>query len=841
MNFHCCDEIRRNAVLGLPINGIDWLEVLDRDLPNDNVHRQRTLFLHMLKPPVGLSAANVRIEGGDRIQPVRVEWAEPGVPPPADLTSDEATLLAARPDADRILVVRTDSTGDRSRYVLRLVRSMLDDHAPEGVDPALSEIEFSFKVECESDFDCAPGKDCPPPARETPAINYLARDYASFRRLLLDRMSRHLPGLRQRSAADPTVMVAELLAYVGDHLSYQQDAIATEAYLGTARQRISIRRHATLVDYPMHEGCNARAWVHLEAGASDIVLPQSAVRFLTRVEGADPHLLPTSPAAERALRLTEAVFEPMHATVLRSAHNEIPFHTWGDRRCCLPVGSTRATLAKHLDQLLPGDFLLLEEVMGPGTGHAGDADPSHRQVVRLVEVRCQDPADPTQPMLDPVTGTPVTLVRWAEEDALRFPLCVSSLADGDPGVYLDKVSVARGNLVLVDHGATNTGEALGKVPLARLAHGSSSEDPCARPALAEVPARFRPRLAKRPLTHACPVSFAPEATARQLVDTRVEQALPAARLQDGDGNEWRPLRNLLKSDPGARAFVAEIDDAGHARCRFGDGHNGLAPPSGTEFSADYRVGNGSRGNVGAESIRHAVTSVAGILAVRNPLAARGGVDPETIEQVRRRAPEAFRTQQRAVTEADYAEVATRLTGVDNAAATLRWTGSWHTMSVTADRRGGEPMTADFNHSLHRHLDTFRMAGHDLNFHEPVYVALEIALHVCVRPDHFRSDVRRALDELFSARRLRDGRLGLFHPDNFSFGQTVYLSRLYAAAHDIPGVQSLKVTTFRRQGSKDSVALEDGRLVLDRLEIVRFDNNPNHPERGVLSLELHGGK
>ena len=45
--------------------------------------------------------------------------------------------------------------------------------------------------------------------------------------------------------------------------------------------------------------------------------------------------------------------------------------------------------------------------------------------------------------------------------------------------------------------------------------------------------------------------------------------------------------------------------------------------------------------------------------VRNPLPAQGGVEPETIEDVRQRAPAAFRTQERAVTEADYAEVTQR--------------------------------------------------------------------------------------------------------------------------------------------------------------------------------------
>ena len=44
-------------------------------------------------------------------------------------------------------------------------------------------------------------------------------------------------------------MLVEALAYTADQLSYQQDAVATEAYLGTARRRVSIRRHARLMDY----------------------------------------------------------------------------------------------------------------------------------------------------------------------------------------------------------------------------------------------------------------------------------------------------------------------------------------------------------------------------------------------------------------------------------------------------------------------------------------------------------------------------------------------------------------------------------------------------------------
>ena len=70
--------------------------------------------------------------------------------------------------------------------------------------------------------------------------------------------------------------------------------------------------------------------------------------------------------------------------------------------------------------------------------------------------------------------------------------------------------------------------------------------------------------------------------------------------------------------------------------------------------------------------------------MRNPLPAAGGVDPEAEADVRRNAPQAFRTQERAVTPEDYAAVSERYDGVSRAAATLRWTGSWYTVFVTVD-------------------------------------------------------------------------------------------------------------------------------------------------------------
>jgi hypothetical protein len=172
---------------------------------------------------------------------------------------------------------------------------------------------------------------------------------------------------------------------------------------------------------------------------------------------------------------------------------------------------------------------------------------------------------------------------------------------------------------------------------------------------------------------------------------------------------------------------------------------------------------------------------------------------------------------------------------------MRWTGSWHTMFVTVDRTGGAPLDATLRTGLTNYLDRFRMAGHDVDFEEPVRVSLQLSLHVCVAPGYFRADVKQGLLDLFSAGLRRDGTRGQFHPDNFSFGDIVYLSPLLAAARAIPGVSSVAAKTFGRQNDDDPLPLEDGRLKLGPREIARLDNDPNFPEHGVLTLELHGGK
>jgi hypothetical protein len=525
----------------------------------------------------------------------------------------------------------------------------------------------------------------------------------------------------------------------------------------------------------------------------------------------------------RAGNAGAVVFETLAPVKLHESHNRIPFYTWSDRECCLPAGATAATLEGLVPDLHPVDskdaersLLLFEEVLGPQTGEEADADPRHRHVVRLTRVK---------PDKDPLTGKDVVEIGWDAADALPFPLCLSAKTDDKHGAKpIDGVSVARGNLVPADHGFTVAKEGLGTVP----------ED---RP--------FRPLLERGPLTHAVslPKDFG-KGPASLLGLYRPDEAAPSVHLRSG-AEDWHPLRDLLGSDKFERAFVAEVEEDGRARLRFGDDESGRAPAIAAAFEATYRVGNGRAGNVGADSLLQVAFDPAlaqGILKVRNPLPAAGGVEPESLEEARQYAPQAFRRQQRAVTEADYAEVAERHSEVQRAAATFRWTGSWYTVFLTVDRLGGRKVDPAFEDRLRAHMEPFRMAGYDLEVDGPRFVPLELGLAVCVKPDHFRSQVKAALLERFGNRTLPDGRRGFFHPDEWTFGQPVYLSRIYAAASEVEGVESVQVVTFKRLGRPEKPEEKDaGVLAIGRLEIALLDNDPNFQENGRLELSMGGGK
>jgi hypothetical protein len=856
----CHNDIRREDVRrNRQLNGLDYLEV-DPD--------QLTLLVYFLgKAPVELDKRNVLIEGGRRIRDIGIE--------------DVTVYHFERVELDDYMAVTVDRPGDFSTYTLHVVeQNEQGEWQPHSAfDPRYDRVDFSFKVDCPSDLDCKSVAICPPEVREEPEINYLAKDYASFRQLILDRLALVMPDWKERHVPDIGIALVEVLAYVGDHLSYYQDAVATEAYLDTARKRISVRRHARLVDYPVHEGCNARAWVCVETD-SDLTLAPGDTFFITgfneTLQAADNVL--SEDDLRRIPSSLYEVFEPMTQQEIRlhRDHSELNFYTWGNKACCLPRGTTHATLigelagdtqpkkppckpgnepgpgeepstrqkVKDVDEAVPklhlkrGDVLIFEEVIGPETGHPGDADPKHRHAVRLIMVEAG---------IDPLNSQSLVEITWAEEDALPFPLCLSSLGPTPECETIENISVAWGNVILVDHGQT-TEEDLGSVPEKETVKCCRGEGAPADTMV--IPGYYWPQLQHVPLTFS--QYLAPGTPASNTLMQDVQQALPQILLdgvpaRTGDTN-WVPRPDLLGSSRDDQHFVAEMETDGRAHLRFGDDESGERPDAGMTFHATYRVGNGLTGNVGAEAISHMVlrkTRLSGIsLEVRNPLPAQGGTAPEPVAEVKLYAPHRFRKDlQRAITAVDYATIVERefKDMVQRAAAKLRWTGSWYEVLVAVDPFGQEEADSELLDAIVKRLHRYRRMGHDLVVKSARRVPLDLEMLVCVLPNYLRGHIKAELLDLFSNRILPDGREGFFHPDNLTFGEGVYLSKLVAVAQAVEGIESVRVTRLQRFNEPANQEIENGVLPLGPFEIARLDSDPSFPENGQLTLDVRGGR
>jgi predicted phage baseplate assembly protein len=196
---------------------------------------------------------------------------------------------------------------------------------------------------------------------------------------------------------------------------------------------------------------------------------------------------------------------------------------------------------------------------------------------------------------------------------------------------------------------------------------------------------------------------------------------------------------------------------------------------------------------------------------------------------------------RAVSADDYAAIAARDPRVQRAAAELRWTGIRYEAHVAIDPLGTEQADPALLRRIETDLLRYRRIGHDVIVVPPSYVPLDVAITVKVRPGYVRSHVEAALSDNFSNRALPGGRRGIFHPDNLSFGDNIYVSKLIAAAQSVVGVESVAVTRLERRFAGPDREIENGVLKIGPLEVARLDNDPVRPENGRLVLTLRGGQ
>jgi hypothetical protein len=809
------------------VNGIDFVELRSVNATTLYVHFLNAVFV--IQSPSATILAT--ITGGDRIQGIQVN------------AINNATDWSVDENGFPLLTLKVNKAGDFSNYTLTLTTDTPSPTSPAGtfvplstLDPMYCSATFSFKVLCPSDFDCAPQTECCGPTEPPlPAIDYLAKDFQSFKLALTDFSSQRYPSWQERSEADVGVMFMEALCAVADELSYLQDRVATEASLVNATQRRSLVSMARLVDYEPSPTLSASTTIQCNVVANTV--PAGALITATTPDGS---IVP--------FEIGDGLNDTTNYTVSPRWNDGIQPYWFDDSQQCLPCGSTSMWILGlgygFEAQIASGGLSLLIQTDLPGE--------SIREVVTLTGAT--ELSDPI--FLTNGQPTPVTYLTWGTADALT--------RDHD----LTQTHIA-GNLLNATQGQRFTESfAIGTtppgsigMPIAVARYGPNGTD-------AQPDWIFR-----YPLSRSNPsqgsLTWLPSAAAGDSAvdpdvavpspELIVSQTLPepasftfATSLLDADAEElaytvdpaaWR----VVATDGAGTATQWEYDGDQGDTIRFGDGTFGAQPVDGDIFSVQYRIGLGAAGNVAPGAILNVDPSASAWLStVRNPFAVTNGADAETPQHIQRMAPQAFRAVQfRAVTPADYEAAAETLPWVLKAGTSFRWTGSWLTVFTTADPTAsgtsGASATEANQEELINLLNRRRLAGYESYAPPPTLVSIDLVITVCVQTGWLSSDVEAGVLSRLADAIQPNGTPGFFYADSFTFGTPLYRSNLEAALQSVNGVKGVLDIEYRQRGASAVFQTLPAELQFGTDEILRVANDPNYPERGTIRVIAEGGR
>jgi hypothetical protein len=768
------DRVNQLLQPAAKVNGIDYVEVG----PDS-----KTLYVHFLNS-LDVTTATAKISGGETVRDIHVTTATWGVD------------AAGKP----LLTLLVSPIGDFSFYTLKI-------SGATRLDTYLSHTTFVFRPGCIGCPSEVPY--CPPPEGDPPQIDYLAKDFLSFRRALLDFSSARYPSWLERSEADVGMVALEAISALGDEFSYLQDRVHAEGSLETATQRRSLVRLARLVDYEPAPTLGATVLLQL-----DVLVSGVAAGTLVMAQAPDGTQIPFEVGTGVRDSTTYATNPLWNRWLLAQ--------WWDDSDRLLQPGATELWLHGHGLGLHAGQQLLLETTAEDGI------DRPQRELIIVAGTPTED--------FDSVFPDPVTAVLPAPVTRIALDPAASPKLVHD----LSRTRIA-GNLIPATQGRRREEQVT--IPADKRSGGGvvvragANQGTTYQWTLGDGPLCWRP---------APPDS-----------DVVYE---PDILVLDGAGTEtltWH--RSLLEADPFEAAYTVDHaryrsidpadpdffdydgDDADTVR--FGDSEFGLLPEPGATFLIRYRTGLGAAGNVAADSITDVARDYAGLVrSVNNPFPATGGEDPESALSIRRRAPKAFAANPlRAVRPEDYVRAMRTLSWVASARATFRWTGSWLTIFASADPARSEVISDSERTELLHLLNRYRMAGYECYAPDPEFVSVDLEITVCAQPDAFAAAVRAGLFLALSSRVLPDGTLGFFARDRFVFGSGLDPNLLEAAIQSVPGVAGVRSIEYRVRGVDASFRkLTDSLTVLGN-QLLRCDNNPSRPDAGTLTITVEGGR
>ncbi len=549
--------------------------------------------------------------------------------------------------------------GDYSTYKLGL-----DTATYTKTDPLFSSIPFKFRPGC-FNTNCAPEWDAAVKPGAEPVIDYLAKDYDSFKHTLISAMMERVPNWQATSEADFDQVLIDLFSAAADELSDYQDRTMNEAYLATCRKRVSLARHARLMDYHIHQGNQADTWLAMQLKTHEALnLPHYfAIQPDSMIEGADAiifskrdqgcFLFSVNQAFAAQLDLTNFTlalwdeFDKNEEDLSPVAQVTALIGITGREWMITDTGKNRKYVARLEDEkvnIYGAQLHYLLNRMGLYTWEGsvpalkagstgadlkiGNGDQTSTEVVeRLIQDGWVTHLL-IEEELNPLTGSE------AGRDPTRRQLL--QLLPGKSGaeVKTDPVAPGPNNYLLhvkwreEDKLKRNycftigcTDQTVEKVSffngnLVQVYHGRPRAVTFKGP---------RQTLGKEQYAYLrtekwgtiCPLPYGSLAYKNTAPGGQVppQSTLETTVTLNGVSKKWDEVISLVHSDnTGEKGdhFIVETDEDGYSFIRFGNGVNGMKLPEGAVVTCRYQEGKGLDGNIGADILSRVADSVADI-------------------------------------------------------------------------------------------------------------------------------------------------------------------------------------------------------------------------------------
>jgi hypothetical protein len=269
-----------------------------------------------------------------------------------------------------------------------------------------------------------------------------------------------------------------------------------------------------------------------------------------------------------------------------------------------------------------------------------------------------------------------------------------------------------------------------------------------------------------------------------------------------------------------KIFEVIYDDDYKATVVFGDGSVGVSPDDTSNYYVFYRVGGGTRGNIGKNTINNTIsaritggTPTEDTVSITNISKGTGGANAETIDHAKRYAPLNFRRQDRLVTLEDYSVFANTFISTFGTvgkatAATRQAYSSANVIDIYVLEKASDVQlqraTTNFKTQLLDAISPKKMATDDVVIVDGLIRTLDLVTTIRIDREEERNQ-----DQIKA--RVRDKILTYMNVDNREFGEDFNVSEMNRQIFEVDEV---------RYSTIDNVEKD---ITIDFNEIIQLNN------------------